>query len=98
MRISDYIEQSFSNLWKRKLRTFLTISGVVIGVGTLASMLAFGKGVQNNITRQFKDMDLFNIGIVLCHKGGKTRLDNAQLICKPCNSKQVLGSLMYKGK
>lgn len=60
MRISDYIEQSFSNLWKRKLRTSLTISGVVIGVGTLASMLAFGQGVQNNITRQFKDLDLFN--------------------------------------
>jgi len=60
MRISDYIEQSFSNLWKRKLRTSLTIFGVVIGVGTLASMLAFGKGVQKNITRQFKDLDLFN--------------------------------------
>lgn len=60
MRISDYIEQSFSNLWKKKLRTSLTVFGVVIGVGALVSMLAFGKGVQKSFTRQFKDLDLFN--------------------------------------
>ena len=60
MRISDYIEQSFSNLWKKKLRTFLTTSGVVIGVGALVCMFAFGQGIQKNITNQFSKVDLFN--------------------------------------
>ena len=60
MRISDYIEQSFSNLWKKKLRTLLTIFGVVIGIGALVSMIAFGKGVQKNITDTFKELELFN--------------------------------------
>jgi putative ABC transport system permease protein len=60
MRISDYIEQSFANLWKKKLRTFLTTFGVVIGIGALVSMIAFGKGVQKNVTDEFNKLDLFN--------------------------------------
>jgi putative ABC transport system permease protein len=60
MRISDYIEQSFANLWKKKLRTFLTTFGVVIGIGALVSMIAFGKGIQKNVTDEFNKLDLFN--------------------------------------
>jgi putative ABC transport system permease protein len=60
MRISDYIEHSFSNLRKKKLRTALTTSGVMIGIGALVSMLSFGKGVQKNITDNFKELDLLN--------------------------------------
>jgi putative ABC transport system permease protein len=60
MKISDYIEQSLSNLRKKKLRTFLTTFGVVIGIGALVSMFSFGKGVQQNVTDNFKKMGLFN--------------------------------------
>jgi putative ABC transport system permease protein len=60
MRLTDYIEQAGGNLWKKKLRTILTTSGVVIGVGALVSMFAFGQGIQRNITNQFKKLDLFN--------------------------------------
>lgn len=60
MRISDYIGQACGNLWKKKLRTFLTTSGVVIGIGALVCMFAFGQGVQRNVTEQFNKLDLFN--------------------------------------
>ena len=60
MRIADYIGQACGNLWKKKLRTFLTTSGVVIGIGALVSMFAFGQGIQRNVTEQFNKLDLFN--------------------------------------
>ncbi|MCJ7582706.1 MAG: ABC transporter permease, partial [Candidatus Aminicenantes bacterium] len=60
MRISDYIDLSFSNLWKKKLRTFLTTFGVVIAIGALVCMVAFGKGMQKNVAEQFKELELFN--------------------------------------
>ena len=60
MRISDYIEQSFSNLWKKKLRTILTTFGVMIGIGALVSMFSFGQGIQDNITNTFNELQLFN--------------------------------------
>jgi len=60
MRLSDYLEQSFSNLWRRKLRTFLTTFGVIIGIGALVCMIAYGKGIQKNISESFTQMELFN--------------------------------------
>lgn len=70
MRTSDYIEQAWANLWKKKLRSFLTISGVVISVGALVTMFAFGQGVQRNIKRQFDEMELFNyINVSLRSRG-----------------------------
>ena len=53
MKLGDYMEQSFSNLWRRKLRTFLTTVGVIIGIGALVCMIAYGKGIQKNISNSF---------------------------------------------
>jgi putative ABC transport system permease protein len=60
MRFVDHLEQSFSNLWRRKLRTFLTTFGVIIGIGALVCMIAYGKGIQKNISESFTQMELFN--------------------------------------
>jgi putative ABC transport system permease protein len=78
MRISDYIEQSFSNLRKKKLRTFLTTFGVVIGIGALVSMFSFGKGVQKNVTDSFKKMGLFNY-IAVFPASGRNRTEHANM-------------------
>lgn len=72
MRISDYIEQACANLWKKKLRTFLTTTGVVIGIGALVCMFAFGQGVQRNITDQFNKVEVLN-NIVVSPPGRSAR-------------------------
>jgi len=59
MKLTDLILLGFSNLWQTKLRSFLTILGVVIGIGALSSMVSFGTGMQKNITDAFKNNDLF---------------------------------------
>ena len=51
---------AWDNLRKKKLRTFLTTSGVMIGVGALICMFAFGQGVQRKIKEQFNQLGLFN--------------------------------------
>jgi putative ABC transport system permease protein len=50
---------AFNNLWRTKLRSSLTILGVVIGIGALSSMVSFGVGMQKNLTDAFKKNDLF---------------------------------------
>jgi len=75
MRFSDYVSQSFTNLRKKKLRTFLTAFGVVIGIGALVSMLSFGKGVQKNITDQFVELDLFSY--ISVYSGTNARMEQA---------------------
>lgn len=42
MRIKDLFTMAFMNLWRRKLRTFLTVLGVVIGCTSIIVMVSFG--------------------------------------------------------
>ncbi len=52
MRFADYIRIAMSNLWKRKLRTTLTIFAVIIGATLIALMVSLGVGLQNYVTGQ----------------------------------------------
>lgn len=55
MKISDLLLMSITNLWKRKLRTVLTVLGVVIGITSIVVMVALGNGLKvsmmENITQ-----------------------------------------------
>ncbi|NJO89756.1 MAG: ABC transporter permease [Chloroflexia bacterium] len=59
MNILDMINLGFINLKQRKLRTFLTTLGVIVGIGALSSMVSFGTGLQKNISDSFSENDLF---------------------------------------
>lgn len=52
MKISDLLLTSLSNLWKRKLRTVLTVLGVVIGVTSIVVMMSLGNGLKETMMEQ----------------------------------------------
>jgi len=54
MRFIDYIVMAFRNLWRRKLRTGLTIVAVIIGSTAIVSLLSLAIGVRNVIFSQFE--------------------------------------------
>lgn len=49
MRWSDLLRMSISSLRRRKLRTFLTILGVVIGTASIVVMISLGLGLQQSM-------------------------------------------------
>jgi putative ABC transport system permease protein len=53
MKLNDLFNMAFYNLWRRKMRTFLTILAVVIGATLVALMVSIGSGLQNFIVNQF---------------------------------------------
>ena len=60
MILRDLLEISVGNLWRMKLRAILTISGVVIAIAALVSMVSFGAGNQQNILDHFNRFGLFS--------------------------------------
>jgi putative ABC transport system permease protein len=68
MKFPEMIGLGFANLWRTKLRTSLTLLGVVIGVGALTSMISFGTGMEKNITDMFRENDLFTSIYVTARK------------------------------
>ena len=52
MRISDILSICVRNLTRRKLRTFLTALGVVIGVGLIIIAISIGIGLSRSYEEQ----------------------------------------------
>lgn len=52
MRWSDLLRMSVSSLRRRKLRTFLTILGVVIGTASIVVMISLGLGLQESMYKE----------------------------------------------
>jgi ABC-type lipoprotein release transport system permease subunit len=60
MNFSDIIALALRNLRQAKLRTALTVIGVVVGVAAIITMVSFGIGLQRNIIGQaFARLDAF---------------------------------------
>jgi len=49
MRFFDLLRMSLSNLWRRKLRTFLTVLGVIIGTASIVVMVSIGIGQNRSL-------------------------------------------------
>lgn len=55
MKLRDMISMALGNLFKRKARTILTVSGVVIGTCAIVVMISFGIGVQQSWEESMKN-------------------------------------------
>ena len=54
MKFFDLLRMSSSNLWKRKVRTILTVLGVVIGVASIVVMISLGLGLSRSLMAQYE--------------------------------------------
>ncbi len=55
MSIRDLMMMAGRNLWKRKLRTFLTVLGVVIGTTSIVVMISIGIGMNEGFKKQIEE-------------------------------------------
>jgi putative ABC transport system permease protein len=55
MNLLEIFRTALESLSANKLRTLLTMLGVIIGVGSVVTLLAIGTGVSNNITSRIQD-------------------------------------------
>jgi putative ABC transport system permease protein len=58
VRFADILGLALSSLWQQKVRTALTLLGVVFGGFVLAASLSIGQGVQDTIAREAHRTDL----------------------------------------
>lgn len=56
MRSGDFIKMGLKNLWRRKLRTILTIMGVVIGTFSIVVMVSLGIAMSEGYEKQLMEM------------------------------------------
>jgi len=62
--IEETLKLVVRNLARRKLRTFLTLLGIIIGVGSLTGVLILGESMKNNVYKQLQKFGGDYISIV----------------------------------
>ena len=62
--IEDYFFIAFRNLLHRRLRSWLTMIGIFIGIATVISLISLGQGMKDAINRQFEMIGVDKIIIV----------------------------------
>ncbi|PIP30666.1 ABC transporter permease, partial [bacterium (Candidatus Howlettbacteria) CG23_combo_of_CG06-09_8_20_14_all_37_9] len=61
MRIIDVLRIAVGNLMRNKLRTFLTVSGVVVGISTIVFLVTLGFGLQNLVIRKTTNLEALKV-------------------------------------
>ncbi|NMB62901.1 MAG: FtsX-like permease family protein [Chloroflexi bacterium] len=56
MSLFSYVKEAMESLVSNKMRTFLTMLGIVIGVAAVISMLSIGEGASASITSSIESM------------------------------------------
>jgi putative ABC transport system permease protein len=63
MRQSTYLKMGLNMLVHSKLRSWLTIIGIVIGIGSVVGILSLGDAMQANVQSRLAELDLTKITI-----------------------------------
>ena len=54
--MKDYFFLAFNNLKRRRLRSWLTMIGIFIGIAAVVALISLGQGLQNTIEKQFEQL------------------------------------------
>ncbi len=75
----DLIDMAVRNLWKRKLRTFLTVLGVIIGTASIVVMVSVGIGMNESFRQQIEEMGSLSVINVYNYGADNGKSENLDL-------------------
>lgn len=70
MNIANLLKIALKALYNNKLRCFLTMLGIIIGVASVITMLAIGQGSKNSIREQISEM---GSNMIMIHPGNMNK-------------------------
>lgn len=86
--LKDYFLLAFRNLRRRKLRSWLTILGIFIGIAAIVAFISLGQGLENYINAQFQEIGT-NIIMVMGRAGPVVSPIASSLSSKPLTKDDV---------
>jgi putative ABC transport system permease protein len=108
MRINNLIKIAYMSLAKNKLRTFLTMLGIIIGVASVITMLAIGEGSKQNIQSSIATLGTNSIMVfpgAITHGGVRMeagtaqslKREDAEAIANHCEMVKYVSPVVQKG-
>lgn len=63
MNIMENVKMAFESIMSNKLRSFLTMLGIIIGISSVITIVSLGQGGQNTITSEFEKIGASSVSI-----------------------------------
>lgn len=91
MKFEDILRLSFNSLTNRKLRSWLTVLGIIIGVAAVVALVSIGQGLQETVTERLGSLGASTITI----SSGRTRAigEFAPQVAAQAGAAQTSGNL-----
>lgn len=108
MRIKNLLTVAYRSLSRNKLRTFLTMLGIIIGVASVIAMLAIGEGSKQNIQASISSLGTNSVmiipgaitqGGVHLEAGSQQNLtrEDAEAIALKCDAVKYISPVVQSG-
>jgi putative ABC transport system permease protein len=108
MKLTNLLKIAYRSLSRNKLRSFLTMLGIIIGVASVIAMLAIGQGSKQNIQASVESLGsntimlipgAFTQGGVRLEAGSSNSLrrEDAEAISTRCDLVEYVSPIVNKG-
>lgn len=72
MGLLDNIRMALSSLWSNKLRSLLTMLGIIIGIGAVIAIVTVGQSLTGSISDSMQSLGVSNVTVSLTSKSDST--------------------------
>lgn len=92
MNLSETFAMALKNIWSSKVRTFLTMLGIIIGVTAVIVIVGLGNGMEKYMTDSFSEMGTNTLTVMINGRGSSrsVSVDDMYQIAAD-NSQQLAG-------
>ncbi|RIX51051.1 ABC transporter permease [Paenibacillus nanensis] len=74
MKLSQGFRMAFKSVWSNKLRTALSMLGILIGVATVIALVGMGQGSQKEVEDQVASLGTNSLSVTISGRGTTTSL------------------------
>ncbi len=75
MKLTESLQLALKNIVSSKVRTFLTMLGIIIGVAAVIVIVGLGNGLETYVTDSFSDMGTNTLTVTVMSRGSTRSLD-----------------------
>ena len=79
MSFLETFQLALKNIWGSKMRTFLTMLGIVIGVTAVIVIVGLGNGMQGYIEDSFADLGMDSLTVMIMGRGSSRSVSEDQM-------------------
>lgn len=98
-QLAEYVKMALKNIWANKVRTLLTMLGIIIGISSVILIISIGNGATGLITSELGSLGKGQIGFAVTDDQEKYLItqDDLAAIRKIDGVKAASGQVYYEG-